>query len=96
MKYNHLLKINNAFPNGYIQGDKIKFTIKGVTNPPSTKPTQPIHIGIYYEFTDDKGVTQNEFIDKYSGNELIFNATSSPLISITVKLSSKGTGQSNE
>jgi hypothetical protein len=56
VKYNHLVKVNSAFPNGYTSGDKIEFTISGVTNPPSTKPALPIHIAVYYEYTDEQGV----------------------------------------
>lgn len=75
--FNQILTIKNAFPQGYLQGDIVSFTVVGVTNPRTTKPTHPIKIDIYYESNDG---SEDELIDVYDGLELIFKAEPSPHI----------------
>lgn len=70
VKYNLVVTIENAFPNGYKAGDTISFTLMGVTNPPTTDKTGNISIKIYYvEFVSE--------INVYNGNNLWFQASPS-------------------
>ena len=90
------MKIRNAFPFGYFKGNVIQFTLTGLVNPATTKPTHGILVSFFYEFVDTDGVTQNEFIDIYCGKGLTFTALPSPFISMNVTLDSRTTGHSNE
>ena len=48
VNYGQQVIITNSFPNGYNKGDTIKFTLVGVTNPPTTQVTHSITVLIYY------------------------------------------------
>ena len=80
--------IKHAFPNGYPGEVPISFTVSGVTNPSSTKPTPSLAIKLYY-------IKNNaaELIDVYTSNELVVTAAPSQQIPMTAALSSDATGQ---
>ena len=84
--------IRNAFPNGYQQGTVLDVTLTGVTNPASTKETNPIWLEIYYQDSEG-GIEQ---IDVYKGNELVMTPKPSPFISVQAQPSASGTGETNE
>lgn len=80
VSYNHVVMIQNGFPNGYSEGDYIVFTLNGVTNPPTTDETSGITIKVYYEETSSE-------VNVYEGNDLTFTAEPSTSVTIAVELS---------
>lgn len=64
--------ITNSFKNGYDKnsGQKITFTLAGVTNPISTATTEPFQVSIFYE----EGVNE---VTRYTGKNLVFKAIAS-------------------
>lgn len=54
VQYNHVVILENAFPQGYSAGDQISFTLIGVTNPETTAKTGGITLKFYYtEYTNE-------------------------------------------
>jgi len=84
------LVVSGAFPEGYPGQEAISFTVQGVTNPSSTKPTQSFSFKLYY-VKDGR----QEMIDSYDG-DLLVEAEPSEQITLSVALSADGTGQLSE
>lgn len=95
VQFNKYIYITNGFPQGYDAKLKqqIAFSLKGFTNPPTISTTDPFELAIFYE------ENVNE-VSRYNGFDLTFTAIPSPLIGISVDLSSQDlcgncTGYSN-
>lgn len=86
LQFGKYIYITNGFPSGYNAGSNlfvspIKFSFKGFTNPPTISPSESFELSIYY-------VENKNEVSKYTGNALSITAIPSPMISLTVDLSS--------
>ncbi len=81
-QFGKYIYVTNGFPNGYeAQSNQvIEFSLKGFTNPPTIKQTDPFELAIFYE----EG--KNE-VSRYNGDELTITAEPSPMINMRIDLS---------
>jgi hypothetical protein len=60
-----VIEISDGFPKGYKAGQPIEFTLRGITNPDTTKRTGSVSVKVFYEeFTNE--------INVYTGDQMTF------------------------
>lgn len=83
-EFGKYIYITRGFPKGYdaSSNEVIDFSLKGFTNPPTIKRTDPFELAIFYE------EAKNE-VSRYNGQELTLTAEPSPMINMRVDLSTQ-------
>jgi len=86
VKFDRVIYVYNAFPNGMATIQTFDITLNGFTNPATTQTTDSFHVSIFYE----EGVSE---VSVYRGNQLTISATPSTALTIEAVMSEKLTGQ---
>jgi len=70
IKFNRIIYIRDAFPNGLVDLQTFEITLNGFINPKTTQKTDSFEVSIFYE----EGVNE---VSHYVGNGLTIEATPS-------------------
>jgi hypothetical protein len=86
VQFGKYIYITNGFPNGYTANSNlfvspITFALKGFTNPPTITPSDSFELCIYY-------IDNINEVSRYTGTGLSITAIPSPMLSLSVDLSS--------
>lgn len=87
IKFNRIIYIRDAFPNGLLDLQTFEITLNGFINPKTTQKTDSFEVSIFYE----EGVNE---VSHYVGNGLTIEATPSTALTQTASMGSDklGTG----
>ena len=86
VRFNRIIYITDAFPNGMQTVNDFTIELTSFTNPPTTQPTDSFEIKIFYEENTNE-------VSTYTGNEMTFTAEPSTALQVGATLTELLTGQ---